>query len=40
MFVPIFTPLWGLLLLASGEKEKVDKLVYGQEEGVKGGKAQ
>jgi len=40
MFIPIFTPLWGLLLLVTGEKEKVDKLVYGQEEEVKGGKDQ
>jgi len=31
MFIPIFTPLCGLWLSMFGEKEKVDKLVYGGE---------
>ena len=40
MFIPLFTPLRGLLLLATGEKEKVDKLVYGDRENVKVDKTQ
>ncbi|KAI0648906.1 DUF1295-domain-containing protein [Trametes meyenii] len=31
MFVPFLTPVWGLLLKLQGKKEKVDRLVYGQD---------
>ncbi|KAI0671935.1 DUF1295-domain-containing protein [Trametes maxima] len=31
MFVPFLTPVWGLLLKIQGKKEKVDRLVYGQD---------
>lgn len=31
MFVPFLTPVWGLLLQLQGKKEKVDRLVYGQD---------
>ncbi|EIW57764.1 DUF1295-domain-containing protein [Trametes versicolor FP-101664 SS1] len=31
MFAPFLTPVWGLLLQLQGKKEKVDRLVYGQD---------
>ncbi|OSC99922.1 DUF1295-domain-containing protein [Trametes coccinea BRFM310] len=31
MFVPFLTPVWGLLLRLTGQKEEVDRLVYGQD---------
>ncbi|KAL4066841.1 hypothetical protein J3A83DRAFT_4098514 [Scleroderma citrinum] len=30
MFVPFFTPVWGVLLKLQGKKAEVDELVYGQ----------
>lgn len=30
MFVPLLTPVWGMLLKLEGNKEEVDELVYGQ----------
>ncbi|EPQ52694.1 DUF1295-domain-containing protein [Gloeophyllum trabeum ATCC 11539] len=32
MFVPVLTPVWGLLLKLRGEKERVDAMLWGQEE--------
>ncbi|KAJ3480506.1 hypothetical protein NLI96_g8308 [Meripilus lineatus] len=31
MFVPLFTPVWGLLLGLQGKKEKVDKMLFGSD---------
>ena len=31
MFVPILTPVWGLLLSLRGKKAEADRLVFGQD---------
>lgn len=38
MFVPLLTPVWGILLKLTGGKEQVEELVWGQKLELKGSK--